>query len=175
MPPKSTWLLQLPHIQETLEALDVTVVDRACFEKVFGVQRRRAIQLMHLFGGYLTGRTFIVERSKLLRALRQLARGDYEWELARRTKLVAEIDRAKKLQPGRRVRIAAEPEVVHHKLADLPAGVHLHAGELRIEFHGTEDLLRHLFELSQAIMNDYKKFDELCESSDVHNARHLNV
>jgi hypothetical protein len=44
------------------------------------------------------------------------------------------------------------------KFADLPAGVHLRSGELRIEFHGTENLLRHLFELSQAIMNDHKKF-----------------
>jgi hypothetical protein len=164
MPPKSSWLLQLPRIQQTFESLDATVVDRACFERVFGVRRRRAIQLMHLFGGYLTGRTFLVERSKLLRSLRQIARGDYEWELARRTKLVAEIDRAKKLQPGRSIRIAAAPEVAERKLTDLPAGVHLRAGELRIEFHGTEDLLRHLFELSQAIMNDYKKFEEVCES-----------
>ena len=51
-----------------------------------------------------------------------------------------------------------------NQMADLPPGVHLRAGELRIEFHGTEDLLRHLFELGQAIVNDYKKFEEVCES-----------
>ena len=28
------------------------------------------------------------------------------------------------------------------------------------QFNGTEDLLRHLFELSQAIANDYKKFEK---------------
>ncbi len=58
-------------------------------------------------------------------------------------------------------------EAVEHKLADLSAGVHLKAGELRVEFHGTEDLLQQMFELSQAIMNDYRKFEEICESAEV--------
>jgi hypothetical protein len=39
------------------------------------------------------------------------------------------------------------------------------AGQLRIEFHGTEDLLRQMFELSQAIANDYEKFEEICEKA----------
>ena len=51
---------------------------------------------MHQFGGYQSGRTFLIERVKLLRLLRRMARGDYQWELARRTKLVAEIERTKK-------------------------------------------------------------------------------
>jgi len=36
----------------------------------------------------------------------------------------------------------------------------LKAGELRIEFVGAEDLLRHFYELSQAIVNDYGAFQE---------------
>jgi hypothetical protein len=47
MPAKPSWILQLPKIQTELEALDLPVVDRACFEKLFGVRRRRAIQFMH--------------------------------------------------------------------------------------------------------------------------------
>jgi hypothetical protein len=56
--------------------------------------------------------------------------------------------------------------VRNNKLSDLPPGVQLRAGELRIEFHGTEDLLRQLFELSQAIVNDYERFEELCGTTD---------
>jgi hypothetical protein len=97
MPAKPSWILQLPRIQDELEALHLPVADRACFERIFGVRRRRAIQLMHQFGGYQSGRTFFVERVKLLRSLRRIAGGDYEWELARITKLVAEIERTKKL------------------------------------------------------------------------------
>lgn len=162
MPAKPSWLLEVPRMQEILKGLDTPVVDRQCFEHLFKIRRRRAIQLMHQFGGYQAGRTFLIERSKLIRCLRQLT-GDYEWELARRTKLVSELERTKKLLPGRKVRLMVSPETSSYHMADLPAGVQLSAGELRVEFHGTEDLLRQLFELSQAIMNDYKKFEGICE------------
>ena len=59
--------------------------------------------------------------------------------------------------------IVVPAEVVDQKISDLPAGVHLQPGELRIEFNGTEDLLRRLYELSQAILNDYGKLREICE------------
>jgi hypothetical protein len=72
-----------------------------------------------------------------------VARDDY---LARRTKLVAEMERTKKLLAGRQVQIVVPAEVAARKLADLPAGVHLQPGELRIEFNGTEELLERLFE-----------------------------
>jgi hypothetical protein len=38
------------------------------------------------------------------------------------------------------------------------AGIHLQPGELRIEFFGAEDLLRHLFELSQVMVNGFARF-----------------
>ena len=165
MPAKPTWLLKLPKIRDELAKLKVPVVDRACFERVFGVRRRRAIQLMHRFGGFQSGRTFLIDRGALLEALARLSRGDYEYELERRMRLVAELEKARKLAPGRKVKVPVPASVMEHKLADLPGGIHLEPGELRIEFHGTEDLLRQMFELSQAILNDYKKFEEMCEGS----------
>lgn len=69
MPAKSEWLLRLPEIRAELERLDVSVVDRAGIERIFGLKRRRAIELMHQFGGYQTGRTFLLERARLLEAL----------------------------------------------------------------------------------------------------------
>jgi len=48
-------------------------------------------------------------------------------------------------------------------MKDLPAGIHLKPGELRIEFYGAEDLLRHLFELSQAMVNDFGRFQAAVE------------
>jgi hypothetical protein len=50
-------------------------------------------------------------------------------------------------------------------MRDLPAGIHLQPGELRIEFFGAEDLLRQLFELSQAMVNDYGRFQEAVEDA----------
>ena len=52
-----------------------------------------------------------------------------------------------------------------NKLFALRPGVQLRAGELWIEFPGTEDLLRQLFELSQAIVNEDGCFKEVCEKS----------
>jgi hypothetical protein len=62
---------------------------------------------------------------------------------------------------ARQVVIRADPDV--QEVKDLPAGVHLRPGELRIEFFGTEDLLRHLFELSKVIAGDFVRFHALIE------------
>jgi hypothetical protein len=168
MPAQPQWLLRLPEIISELEQLDVPIVDRAIFERVFEVRRRRAIQLMHHFGGHQVGRTFIIDRKRLVDQLRGWNGSEnFEYEHSRRLRVVDELDRLRKLAPGRKVRIQVPPEARDNRVADLPAGIHLKPGELRIEFFGTEDLLRHLFELSQAIVNDYQKFEQLCEMSDV--------
>ncbi|MBL8216784.1 MAG: hypothetical protein JNK87_39055 [Bryobacterales bacterium] len=44
-------------MRKVLEELDLPVIDRAGIEQIFGVRRRRAIQLMHKFGGYQAART----------------------------------------------------------------------------------------------------------------------
>jgi len=62
------WLLQIPEIVSLLETFDVPVVDRAIVERLFGLQRRQAIELLHRFGGYqgradLLGRSAPVDRA----------------------------------------------------------------------------------------------------------------
>jgi hypothetical protein len=164
MPAQPHWLLQLPEIIAELERLDSPIVDRAVFEKVFHVRRRRAIQLMHQFAGHQVGRTFIIDRRVLLSQLRARRSGaNFDFEHTRRLKVVDELERLRKLSPGRDVRIPVQPEVRDCRLEDLPPGIHLKPGELRLEFAATEDLLRQLFELSQAILNDYRRFEEIIE------------
>jgi len=164
MPAQPQWLLRLPDIIVELKQLDIPIVDRAMFEKLFGVGRRRAIQLMHHFDGHQVGRTFIIDRRLLLDRLQARRSGaHFDYEQTRRRRVVEELERLRKLSPGRNVRIAVQPEARDHRLADLPAGIHLKPGELRMEFAGIEDLLRHLFELSQVILNDYHRFAEIVE------------
>lgn len=62
MPAKALWLLHVPGIVSQLETFDVPVVDRAIVEHLFGLQRRQAIELLHRFGGYRAGWTFLVDR-----------------------------------------------------------------------------------------------------------------
>ena len=166
MPAKSQWLQQIPDLLALLTALPSPVVDRSIIENLFGVGRRRAILLLHQFGGFQSGQTFFVDRLALIRQLEGVRDGEaFQTERARRNRLAQDLERTQQLAPGRKVKIAAAEDVRDRRLADLPAGIHLQPGELRIEFFGTEDLLRHLFELSQAILNDYKRFQEIVEES----------
>lgn len=167
MPAGPQWFLRLSEIVADLKRLSAPVVDRAVFESVFRVGRRRAIQLMHHFGGYQVGRTFIVDRSALVAELEaKCASEAFEYERRRKERLTDELERTRRSLPGRQVQITVASDVRSRLIADLPPGITLHPGELRIEFFGTEDLLRHLFELSQAILNDYKQFEALVEAGD---------
>jgi hypothetical protein len=43
-------------------------------------------------------------------------------------------------------------------MGDLPSGVHLQVGSLKVEFGQAEDLLAKLFELTQAAAQDFDGF-----------------
>lgn len=58
MPANPAWLLKIPQIIAMLESIDVPVVDRAMVERLFGLQRRQAIELLHRLGGYQAGEPF---------------------------------------------------------------------------------------------------------------------
>jgi hypothetical protein len=133
-------------------------------EELFQVGRRRAIHLLHAFGGFQTGKTFLVDRLALIAQLERIRDGAaFQEERQRRVRFGEELDRVRKLAPGKNIEIATAPNVRDRRLADLPGGIQLKPGELRIAFAGAEDLLRHLFELSQAILNDYGRFQEIVE------------
>src|SRR5664279_4150939 len=110
MPTKKTWLLRLPEIREELSAMKVPVVDRAIFERLFGVRRRRAIQLLHYFDGYQSGRTFLIDRLSLIEQLVPLeASAEFALELRRRQRLVESLEQLRRSRAGARVVIPAEP------------------------------------------------------------------
>ena len=93
MPAKALWLLHVPEIIAMLETFDVPVVDRAIIERLFGLRRRRAIELLHRFGGYQAGRTFLIDRRLLIEHLRRLADGEeLQRESRRRERLVQTVE-----------------------------------------------------------------------------------
>jgi hypothetical protein len=153
MPAFPEWFVRLPQIIAAFENLSEPAVDRRIFEFVFRVGRRQAIRLGHEFGA---------DRLEVLMRLREM-HDDYLAEEERKARVLAELEVARLLAPARKIRIETAGDVWQRRVGDLPAGIHLRPGELRIEFFGTEDLLRHLFELSQAITNDYAQFAARCE------------
>src|SRR5450759_715236 len=117
MPAKPEWLLRLPEIHTELEHLEVPVVDRSGIERIFGLKRRRAIELMHEFGGYQTGRTFLLDRARLLEALQSLeSREDYSVEKRRRERLGDVEEASREHLMAMRVRIPVRAAVVRPSL-----------------------------------------------------------
>ena len=167
MPAKAQWLLRIPEILVELSVLDVPVVDRAVCERLFRLRRRRAIDLIRGFGGYQAGRTFLLDRPKLIAQLEHIRDSpDFKMEWRRKERLAERLEAIRRLQTGARVAIAVEPETLSRRLPDLPPGVGLSPGELHIQFQSSEELLSKLFALAQAIANDYEAFEKRTSGSD---------
>src|ERR1035437_7934984 len=131
MPAKPEWLLRLPDIRAELEHLDVPVVDRAGIERIFGLKRRRAIELLHQFGGYQAGRTFLLDRARLLEALHSLeSREDYSVEKRRRERLRDVVEASREHLISTRVRIPVRAAAARASLDRLAPGVLLMPGML---------------------------------------------
>jgi hypothetical protein len=162
MPAKPEWLLRLPDIRAELEHLDVPVVDRSGIERIFGLKRRRAIVLMHEFGGYQAGRTFLLDRARLLEAVQSLESGeDYTAEKRRRERLGDVVEASREHLISARVRIPVHTAAMRLSLDRLAPGVILLPGMLSIEFRRPIELLEKLYGLAQAISHDFERFEEL--------------
>src|SRR5713226_4646470 len=111
MPAKAAWLLEVPRILDELTGLEASVVDRAVFEKIFHVRRRRAIQLMHHFGGYQMGKTFIIERQALIDALAEVRDGaEFRGESHRKERLAKLLDELRQHRKAAAVSIAVNDD-----------------------------------------------------------------
>jgi hypothetical protein len=157
VPARKTWLLRVKGIREALAAMEVPVVDRPIFERLFGVRRRRAIQLMHFFGGLQSGRTFLIDRIELIRQLEPLeASAEFIAEQRRRQRLVEALEGARRHRAAAQVSIPVQP--LNGEITQLPAGIWLQPGSLRVDFRGAEDLLGKLFALAQGAAADFDGF-----------------
>ena len=120
MPAPPRWLLAVPDAVRQLEKLDRDLLTRRDVERLFGVSRARAAQLMPMFGAELVGAARVLRRSELLRQLRKYqARAAFRGEEQRRARLVAELRQARLTG----IRVAVPVEALEARLAGLPEGV----------------------------------------------------
>jgi hypothetical protein len=152
---------------DELRAIDAAYLDRLAVERLFFVAERRARQLMAGLPGIQVGNAFAVDRLALLERLEQVAEGDaFRIEAERRERLTERLGDIRQQAAARRVRIPAAADSRDRRLGDLPVDISLRPGELRIEFCGAEDLAAKLFELSQAMANDWLGFSRAVEDAD---------
>jgi hypothetical protein len=153
-------LQQVTAALEALEHLTTPVIDRATLEQLLGIHRRVAIRLMHRFGGYQAGRTFLIPRPALIRQLKRIAGGDvYHYETSRRERLTNELEKTRRDLAARRITIPTASDLAWRELSGLPATIRLSPGHLEITCSDGQDLLRQLMELVQAITNEFEKFE----------------
>ena len=144
MPATPRWLLAVPDAIRQLEALDRDLLTRRDVERLFGVSRARAAQLMRTFGAELVGASRVLRRTALLRQLRK-----YRQRAAfRQARLTG-------------IRVAVPREAREARLSGLPAGVSVEPGRIEVRFSGAQDAVGRLFALAQALTNDYEQFEAL--------------
>jgi hypothetical protein len=161
---KRQWLLRVPEIRQDVAALDVPVVDRILFQRLFHVGWRRAIDLMHTFGAYQAGQSLLIDRTVLLKQLEALEAGtEFAIEQGRKQRLLDSLEKVRKHRAAAAVRIPVEEPMVERAVTNLPAGICLQAGSLHVDFGTAEDLLSKLYEFSRAVGNDFEAFQALID------------
>ena len=162
MPPQPAWFHRLDEILLTLRALSVSYLDRQAVESLFGIRERRARQLMAGLPSLQVGNATAISRVALIDRLVNTAKGDrFQWELSRRARVSESLEAVRRHSAAQRIQIATPPDSRNRVIGDHIPGIELAPGELTVHFHGAEDLASKLFELSQAMANDWDEIKKL--------------
>ncbi len=134
--PQPHWLLHVPRIIGELRRLPVPVLDRATIEKLFGLKRRQAILLLHRFGGYQAGRTFLLDCQELVEQLEAIRDGEtFSYEQRRRRRHFTQVDQVHQLVSASE----ADPEIGFMEATalgrDRPCSTSADAGFCRLVAH----------------------------------------
>jgi hypothetical protein len=159
-----TWYRRINEIRSEVESTDAQVFTRRALEDLFRMKKTATVALMRRIGGLgQVGQVQTVSRRHLLLFLHKVeANPAYQNEIARWENLDRRLEAERKdLSARRRIipSVERQPDVT---IDGLP-GVQIRRGRLTVDFYGTEDLLRKLYELSQAIVQDWHRFERLAE------------
>jgi hypothetical protein len=164
LPSQPAWFVRLDEILEILQASPLSHLDRQAVETLFGVGQRRARQLMAGLPCLQVGNAVAVCRLALINRLQNTARSDrFQWEISRRTRMAASLDSLQKETAARRFQISVAPDSWDRLVPELSPSIEFRPGELLVRFANAEDLAAKLFELSQAMANDWHAFQEALE------------
>jgi hypothetical protein len=159
MPAKPIWYSRLGEIKRSLAHSTAPVVDRAAIEKLFGLGRRQAINLMRRFDGHLSGRHWFVDRLQMIERLGEVALlPGYGDEIRRKVALKDQIEILRETNPQLQRPIAAPRP--RQSDVSLPPGVRVfNGGQMLISYANTAELLGILLALTQEAVDDYGGFD----------------
>ena len=160
MPARPRWHAKLDDIRQSLTGMDVPVIDRPTIERLFGVGRRQANNLMRIHHGYQLGTSKVVARDKLLAGLEKMGahRGVATAETKRKSRLIEALEAVQRKPRPRR--IVPPPPPPRPSSSSLPPGFAITApGELRLQFSTPEELLGRIQSLLEAAVKDFASFE----------------
>jgi hypothetical protein len=136
-------------------------VDRETIERLLGIGTRRAQQILAPCVGRRVGVNGLAERETLIAHLRRLAAGEAEhYERRRRISLARRMEALYRERKGALL-VAAPASVMEQRLEELPEGVSLAPGSIRVRFDSPRQALERLLALAMAIRNDPVTFEIL--------------
>lgn len=161
MPAQPRWILDLDRICNDIAALPRTLVERNDIERILGVGRRRAQQILEGCSTDQVGASSLTTPDALISHLRGLASGKaVHYEGRRRHKVAQVLAQLQSEWTGQpRVLIEAPTRIVNQQMASLPDGVELAPGQLTVRFTSAPEGLEKLLALAMAIGNDLDAFE----------------
>lgn len=173
MPAKPRWYNKLDLIIAALSDHPHRLIDRATLQSLLGVGRRRAQQILAPCAGVRIGASVLADKEVLIERLRLLAASDEAEQEARRRARLAHILSALRKEHLNRPKLLVEApvSVVAQKFENLPAGVHLQAGRITVEFTEPREALEKLLALAMAVSNDFARFQRATSPAALDDAR----
>jgi len=168
MPDKPIWFGRLDQVIAELEALPQPWIDRAGLERLLGVGRRRAQQILQPCVTQQIGASGLADRDQLIARMKQLAHGEAAYyEQRRRRQLAQQLEKLRQAWlETPHVVVEAPQAISKQEFDDLPRGVHVGPGAITVEFGSVQEGLEKLLALAMAIGNDFARFERLTQAEE---------
>lgn len=168
MPAAPLWIHRLPDALPALASLPQDLVDRRTLEEVLGVGKWTAWRILRQCGAEDgPGGALVCRREVLVERLQAIQQdGRLAPEIARRQRLESYLESMLTYATRKHKEIArntAAADLANSRFANLPDGVDLERGELRIRFRGTDDFLQKIGAVVFALKNDLEAVSEFLE------------
>src|SRR3954447_22999043 len=169
MPATPLWIHRLEAALPAVASLPQDLVDRRTLEELLGVGKWTAWRILRQCGAEDgPGGALVCRRDDLVRRLEAVQQdGRFAPEIARRERVARYLDGMLQYATRKHTQIArhtAAEAILGAGFANLPAGVDLQPGELRIQFAGADDFLQKFGAVVFALKNDWESVSEFLDA-----------
>jgi hypothetical protein len=162
--------LYIHRLEDGVAALEAGPewVDRRMLEEALGVSKWTAWRILKRCGADDgPGGALVCRRDDLVRQLRGIQEGKWAPEVERRKRVERYLGQIARFSTQKHMKIAendAANAILSAKFGDLPPGIELRKGQLRIEFSGSADFLQKFGAVVFALQNEFDQIRDFLDS-----------